>query len=148
MTCPPCTNDCNEGRTCPARSGNEIIDMARQAGFFVKDNEAYSPSVQEDHELTSFLEAFAALVAAKERERIIAANAPELEKVNAHIKRLEEQAYDLVGELRVANIKLSMRPPRTWAGLTDEDISEIVRGTHNTGSFVRAIEAKLKEKNT
>ena len=37
--------------------------------------------------------------------------------------------------------------PRTWVGLTDEDISEIVRGTHNTGSFVRAIEAKLKEKN-
>jgi len=38
-------------------------------------------------------------------------------------------------------------PQRTWVGLTDEDISEIVRGTHNTGSFVRAIEAKLKEKN-
>jgi hypothetical protein len=37
---------------------------------------------------------------------------------------------------------------RTWVDLTDEDISEIVRGTHNTGSFVRAIEAKLKEKNT
>jgi hypothetical protein len=37
---------------------------------------------------------------------------------------------------------------RQWVGLTDEDISEIVRGTHNTGSFVRAIEAKLKEKNT
>ena len=27
-------------------------------------------------------------------------------------KQLEEQAYDLVGELRVANIKLSMRPQR------------------------------------
>jgi hypothetical protein len=38
-------------------------------------------------------------------------------------------------------------PQRTWQELTDEDISEIVRGTHNTGSFVRAIEAKLKEKN-
>ena len=36
---------------------------------------------------------------------------------------------------------------RTWVGLTDKDISEIVRGTHNTGSFVRAIEAKLKKKN-
>jgi hypothetical protein len=38
-------------------------------------------------------------------------------------------------------------PQRTWQGLTDEDISEIVRGTHNTGSFVRAIESKLKQKN-
>lgn len=37
---------------------------------------------------------------------------------------------------------------RTWIGLTDEDISEIVRGTHNTGSFVRAITAKLKKLNT
>ena len=46
----------------------ELIDMAREAGFFIKDNEAYSPSVQEDHELTPFLEAFAALVAAAERE--------------------------------------------------------------------------------
>ena len=37
---------------------------------------------------------------------------------------------------------------RTWVGLTDEDISEIVRGTHNTVSFVRAIEVKLREKNS
>ena len=37
---------------------------------------------------------------------------------------------------------------RDWVGLTDEDISEIVRSTHNTGSFVRAIEDMLKDKNT
>jgi hypothetical protein len=47
---------------------DEIIEIAREAGFFVKDNDAYSPSVQEDHELTPFLVAFANLVAAKERE--------------------------------------------------------------------------------
>jgi hypothetical protein len=35
-----------------------------------------------------------------------------------------------------------------WVSLTDEEISELVRTTHNTGSFVRAIETKLKEKNT
>ncbi len=39
-------------------------------------------------------------------------------------------------------------PQREWQGLTDEEISELIRNTHNTGSFVRAIEAKLKEKNT
>ena len=38
-------------------------------------------------------------------------------------------------------------PQREWIGLTDEEISELIRATHNTGSFVRAIEAKLKEKN-
>jgi hypothetical protein len=47
---------------------DEIIEMADKAGFFVKDNEAYSPSVQEDHELTPYLETFAKLVAEKERE--------------------------------------------------------------------------------
>jgi hypothetical protein len=43
-----------------------IIEMAREAGFFAKDSEAYSPSVQYDHELTPYLERFAALVAAAE----------------------------------------------------------------------------------
>jgi hypothetical protein len=38
-------------------------------------------------------------------------------------------------------------PQREWQWLTDEEISELIRNTHNTGSFVRAIEAKLKEKN-
>jgi len=36
------------------------------------------------------LEAFANLVATAERERIIAANAPEIEKVNVYIKALED----------------------------------------------------------
>jgi hypothetical protein len=47
---------------------DEIIEMANKSGFFVKENEAYSPSVQEDHELTPCLQAFANLVAIKERE--------------------------------------------------------------------------------
>ena len=88
----------------------------------------------------------------KERERIIAANAPELEKANAHIKRLEEQAYDLVGELRVANIKLSMRLPRTWVGLTDDEIEQGCKESWVTEqawqSAVWWAEAKLKERNT
>jgi hypothetical protein len=45
----------------------DIIEMARQARFFVSDNEVYSPSNQADHELTEFLEHFAYLVAADER---------------------------------------------------------------------------------
>lgn len=47
---------------------DEIIEMARLANFYVKDDEAYSPSNQEDFELTEHLERFAKLVAAKERE--------------------------------------------------------------------------------
>ena len=37
-----------------------------------------------------FLERFAALVASAERERIKQANAPEIERINAHIKELED----------------------------------------------------------
>jgi len=33
---------------------------------------------------------------------------------------------------------------KEWVGLTDEEISELIRASHNTGSFVRVIEAKLK----
>ena len=38
------------------------------------------------------LERFAALVASAERERIKQANAPEIERINAHIKELERDA--------------------------------------------------------
>ena len=59
-----------------------------------------------------------------------------------HSKYDLDTRYVVLKELEAA-----LAQQRTWVGLTDEDISEIVRGTHNTGSFVRAIEAKLKEKN-
>ena len=65
-------------------------------------------------------------------------------------KQLEEQAYDLVGELRVANIKLSMRPQRTWVGLTYEEETELIRLAHNHAGirfYIQAAEARLKEKN-
>ena len=46
----------------------DIIRIAQEARFYVKDDEAYSPSNQEDHELTEYLERFAVLVASAERE--------------------------------------------------------------------------------
>jgi hypothetical protein len=42
-------------------------------------------------------------------------------------------------------------PQRTWVGLTDEEIDDLWESTasyYNTHDFARAIEAKLKEKNT
>jgi hypothetical protein len=42
------------------------------------------------------IERFAALVAAHERERIIAANAPEIEKVNEYIKALEDSIATVI----------------------------------------------------
>jgi hypothetical protein len=62
---------------------DEIIRMAREAGF-----ESHDAIINHPKEL----QRFAALVAAAERERIIAANAPEIEKVNVYIKALEDAA--------------------------------------------------------
>jgi hypothetical protein len=46
-------------------------------------------------------------------------------------------------------------PKREWVGLTDEEITELhheikvrLMGTYKTEDIYRAIEAKLKEKNT
>jgi len=74
------------------------------------------------------------------------------------------QAIDFVADFKAALAQPAQEPDLTavymsglydgkkkkhpWVGLTDEEISELIRATYNTGSFVRAIEAKLKEKNT
>ena len=49
---------------------DEIIEMARQAGFLTNENKSYviSPYTFEDQDLYEELEVFAKLVAAKERE--------------------------------------------------------------------------------
>jgi hypothetical protein len=57
---------------------DDITRMAREAGFVGFDGE------------NRCLREFAALVVAAERERIIKANAPEIERCNAYIKELEE----------------------------------------------------------
>ena len=70
-------------------------------------------------------------------------------------KQLEEQAYDLLGELKVANIKLSMQPQRTWVGLTDEEIDQGLLRTkyamQTAGAWRDGVEwaiKQLQEKNT
>jgi hypothetical protein len=71
---------------------DNIIRMARSAiRLAAKDTDL----TNFDQEATildryQFLYWFAKEVAAAERERIIAQNAPEIEKINAHIKTLEE----------------------------------------------------------
>jgi len=67
MTCPPCTHDCREGRDCPARNKDEIIEMANKASKeWLK--EFPSPEETANPIPKRFLEIFAKLVAAKERE--------------------------------------------------------------------------------
>jgi hypothetical protein len=66
----------------------------------------------------------------------------------ARCKELEEHAYDLLGQLKVANLKWSVAHP--WVGLTDDAEIFAISNTMpyaNRFEFARAIEAKLKEKN-
>ena len=58
---------------------------------------------------------------------------------------LKDTVYDLLGDLKVANLKLSVRAQRTWVGLTDIDYAGLP--LEQVG-LVRWAEAKLKEKNT
>jgi hypothetical protein len=101
----------------------DIIRMAREAGF--------ADGVVDIVGFEGFTN-FAALVAAHERERIIAANAPEIEKVNEYIKALEE---------------------RQWVGLTDEEIKSLPSWWPSYEyapaliELVKDVEAKLREKN-
>ena len=50
------------------------------------------------------------------------------------------------------NLAAALMEPKPWAGLTDEEIvylsKTVGNGVINDGHFARAIEAKLKEKNT
>ena len=62
-----------------------------------------------------------------------------------------EPVIDKSAAKRIATV-LGWTPPRTWVGLTDEEVSEVFGGdihAEHSGElrFVRAIEAKLKQKN-
>jgi hypothetical protein len=72
-------------------------------------------------------------------------SAPEPEPVAD--KYLMEVECTKCGAKQDGVLTVNAPPQREWQGLTDEEISELIRNTHNTGSFVRAIEAKLKQKN-
>ena len=71
----------------------EIIEMARQAGGIdLTNTRAGNFTAWVGTGTPEFLKLFAKLVAEHERERIKAANSPEIERVNAHIKELERDA--------------------------------------------------------
>ena len=70
---------------------------------------------------------------------------PEEREACARCKYLEEQAYDLLGKLKVANLKWSVAHP--WVGLTVDELIDIEQKYVSHESLSRAIEQALKEKN-
>jgi len=71
----------------------DITRMALEAGFFPDWN--WDRTNWHAAGFSDSFERFAALVRAAERKRIIAQNVPEIEKINAHIKRLEKAGEDI-----------------------------------------------------
>jgi hypothetical protein len=95
---------------------DEIIEMAEEAGFCLDISNGIYLSAP------IHLEAFAKLVAQHERERIKAANAPEIERINAHIKELEnavlaerEACAKLADEQLMNTSALMSMPPKSSA---------------------------------
>jgi hypothetical protein len=64
---------------------DDITRMAREAGLHLATDVNWMPIIG-----IEYLERFAALVAAAERERIKESNAPVIKTINEHIKALEE----------------------------------------------------------
>jgi hypothetical protein len=75
---------------------------------------------------------------------------PEQKPVVCKECHLKDTVYDLLGDLKVANLKLSIRGKRTLIGLTDEEREQVINANTSTGLWHMAkdIEAKLKEKNS
>jgi hypothetical protein len=131
---------------------DEIIEMARQARLMSEYDEA-SPWV-EDHEITQYVEAFAKLVAAKaiaELESQERNFCPRCGKRTNDIhtctppQRTEQEPQIAINAQVVGYVE----PQRTWVGLTDEEIEDIVEDCDGVGwDVAQAIRAKLKEKNT
>ena len=69
---------------------------------------------------------------------------------------LHEAIIPLIEDVLVKKIGQGMtfaaeelkRSKKEWQGLTDEEIEKLYLGSFDEGQFARAIEAKLKEKNT
>jgi hypothetical protein len=74
---------------------------------------------------------------------------PEQEPAACKECHLKDTVYDLLGDLKVANLKLSVRGKRTWVEVTDEEREQVINANTSTGLWHMAkdIEAKLKEKN-
>jgi len=129
---------------------DEIIEMAKQAGWSVWFND--------DGEL-QFLEAFAKLVAQHERSWEKFCDSHCVWTDHHPDCKLAKNEPDHSDELTIAYMSGLHRgkevAQRTWVGLTDEEIDKAWRSVDYTVPWdqhridiARAIEAKLKEKNT
>ena len=116
----------------------EVLKQALEALEFFSDtsNSAMDKAMSEDA-ITSLRQAIAELESQKQGEPVACKE--------CHLK---DTVYDLLGDLKVANLKLSVRSQRTWVGLTDVELAEYADMEIGSYDLCLEVEAKLKEKNT
>jgi hypothetical protein len=75
---------------------------------------------------------------------------PDLGKkgIDSILALVSSKGFKLVGQDVYEQKQWRINPKRKWVGLTDEEISALSKGHIVRSTYARAIEAKLKEKNT
>jgi len=106
---------------------NEIIEIARQAGFAINELHC-SPPILTFVGQEEAMEAFAKLVEDKVRQEIIEKNAPVIKKVNEHIKELQ----DAVKSEREACVKICDEYAKDSDWPTADNCAETIRARGNT----------------
>jgi alkanesulfonate monooxygenase SsuD/methylene tetrahydromethanopterin reductase-like flavin-dependent oxidoreductase (luciferase family) len=127
----------------------DIIEMAREAGLCYQvgvfpDWIDAGPSKEE-------IIAFANLVAAKATEEALAQTQEPVAWFSPSGNLYKTRFHATANGEQVVTPLYTSPPQRTWVGLTDEEIAKEFYKFEAAGAwyqFARAIEAKLKEKNT
>ena len=134
---------------------DEIIKIAKEAWLRRTGCVWTEPKCWSKAELVRFAE----LIAAAEREKAIEATKQTLEPVAWMVYTLDGKSVcvtdnpaDFTAESHRALPLYTTPPAREWVGLTDEEIwgtgSVLSLSVRGILEFARAVEAKLREKNT
>ncbi len=142
------------------RQESEMIEAMKQA---LKALEvAYTPLAEDRQEVIKAVKALRAAIAEASMQRLTDVQ-QEMEQepvawmVTTEMQDGTRQTYPLTGRYKDVcdacdfgdPIPLYTHPPRReWVGLTDEEVRDIFTKMEWWKPFARAIEAKLKEKNT
>jgi len=166
MTCPPCTHDCEQGKACPAKSKQAIKNLESQEpvawGVFEGNLHDMFFTQEEAQEMARLKGSHAEVKPLythppqrTELEPFEYWNAVEgwvkIDEVREHFDSVGcGTIYKTAGEDRVPVYTTPTQ--RTWVGLTEDDAIELLPAgdweIESTLEFAKAIEAKLKEKNT
>ena len=126
---------------------HESCGFVKEESEIHKDAKDLATEVRKD--CNKYMEALRQALAQPEQE-------PKIKHSLAFCKSIQSRVY--VGDKIVSFAKMTLEeaglmPKRKWVGLTDEEIEELAKWADKHAApwhleFARAVEAKLKEKNT